>query len=441
MGNIFNPRAGCALHGALATLGAIEGVVPIVHANAGCAMQHHFSRYGGGYIEGLAVPASNIIDKQVIFGGGARLREQIKNTAKVVDGHLYVALGGCECAMVGDDLAGMAREAVEQGLPTVASNVAGFQGDVHHGHERVMRDLIDALPERESSAAPHPEDGARPLVNLLGIFPGADPHYKGDLEEMRRILEGIGLRANSLFGPDGAAALRELPHAALNLVFSRWGEAAAIRLEERYGTPALIFEAAPVGIEEVSIFVQMLVEKFDLDAAAAERFLEREEALADYFLLGVPDRHFDEAAGKTVAIVADTGTALRIGGFLARFFGADIAAAVLTDRAGDEKLPDGLAREVRASRDTGEIAAIIATSGADIVLGSSLEEPAARAIGARLLPVSHPVLTRTIAHKTYAGLRGALTLTEDYLTLAGEDTREREARLWAKIAGRATKAA
>jgi nitrogenase molybdenum-iron protein beta chain len=435
MGNIRNPRMGCALHGALATLGAIDGLIPIVHANAGCAMQHDLaSQNNGGYIDGMATPSSNIIDKQVIFGGGARLREQIKNTLKVVDGRLYVVVGSCECAMVGDDLIGMAREAAEQGLPVLGSNIAGFHGDIYRGYERVFLDLIDGLPELEStSLLPHAEIDARPSVNLFGIVPGSNPYYKGDLEELRRILEAIGLRVNSFFGPGGSAALRALPHANLNLVFSSWGESIAARLEEKYETPQLIFDAAPLGLEEVSLFAQVLVEKLDLDANAAERFLEQEEALMEYFLLGAANRYFDEGAGKRAALVGDTETILRIGGFLSRFAAADIRLVVYTDRAENDELPTDLGGEAYATNDSGAIAEYVRASNADLVFASSLEAEAAQTLDAPLLTVSHPVLDRVIGNQTYVGLRGAVALGAEYQSLARQGRQARKERLARKI--------
>ncbi|MDR0716003.1 MAG: hypothetical protein LBF50_01130 [Azoarcus sp.] len=440
MGNIRNPRAGCALHGALATLEAIEGVVPIVQANAGCAMQHALAyRDRGGYITAQTVPSANITDKQVIFGGGSRLREQIKNTVKVMDGHLYVAVGSCECAMVGDDLAGMAREAAEQGLRVIGSDIAGFHGDIHRGYERVFLDLIDALPELETERAPREKGGEkgdeRPLVNLFGLFPGGDPYYKGDLEELRRILEAIGLRVNNFFGPGGHAALRTLPDASLNLVFSRWGETIAARLEEKYGAPQLIFDAAPLGIEEVSLFAQALVERLDLDAAGAERFLEREKALAEYFLLGAANRYFDEGAGKRAAIVGDAETVLRIGGFLSRFAAVDIRTAIYTDRGEEDEIPADFGGAAHATSDSGEIADLLRDGGgADLIFASSLETEIAQELGAPLLTISHPVHDRMIGDRTYAGLRGAVALGADYLTLARQGRRAATEKLARKLA-------
>jgi len=44
---IARPRYGCALHGAVRTLTAIRGVVPIVHSNAGCAIQDALASRAG----------------------------------------------------------------------------------------------------------------------------------------------------------------------------------------------------------------------------------------------------------------------------------------------------------------------------------------------------------------------------------------------------------
>ena len=77
---------------------------------------------------GLATPASNIFEKQVVFGATARLREQIKNTAKVVDGELLVVLSSCATEMIGDDVPAMAKEARDQGLNVLSIASAGFRG-------------------------------------------------------------------------------------------------------------------------------------------------------------------------------------------------------------------------------------------------------------------------------------------------------------------------
>ena len=133
MGEILrNPRQGCDLHGALQTLEALKGAAAIVHANAGCVYQHYLSDKAGclaeGSVFGPAVPSTEVIEKQIVFGGASRLREEIKNAAKVIDASLYVVLGSCEAAMVGDDLASITREALDSGIPALCYFSAGFRG-------------------------------------------------------------------------------------------------------------------------------------------------------------------------------------------------------------------------------------------------------------------------------------------------------------------------
>ena len=115
------PGIGCALHGALHSAAAVPGVVPILHATAGCGIQAHRNGAAAGWagpdpLGGMAAPGPNLFEKQVVFGATARLREQIKNTVKVIDGQLYVVLSDCATEMIGDDVPAMAKEARDQGM-------------------------------------------------------------------------------------------------------------------------------------------------------------------------------------------------------------------------------------------------------------------------------------------------------------------------------------
>ena len=62
---IDRPRYSCGLGGALATIRAF---------------------LGSGYCFGQALPNTNVIESNIIFGGEDRLREQIQNTLKIMDG-------------------------------------------------------------------------------------------------------------------------------------------------------------------------------------------------------------------------------------------------------------------------------------------------------------------------------------------------------------------
>ena len=421
-------RNGCGLHGAIWAAASINGVIPIVHSNSGCAMQNYLAGrsggVGGGRLGGFEIPGTNVIEKQVIFGGGSRLREQIKNTVKVVNGSLYIVLNGCESAMVGDDAAGMTGEAADQGLPVACCRTAGLHGDSRCGYSRVMWDLIEGARGalKNAGTGGPPEDGRR-VVNVFGILPGTDIFFRGDVGEITRILEGMGLRVNAFFGPGGGFdELVSAPDADLSIVFSEWGRFAGDNLEEKYGVPQVVLPSLPVGFDAVNDMARVIAEKLGTDGRFTddvEKFIERERRYSLFFL-EILDDYYDETAGTPIAIVGDASSVVGIGGFLKNYLGAVVREAIVTDSfGGAERLTSsllgGIAQNVSHSRDGHEIREILKHSSVEIVLGSSIEAESAKYLNAGHLVISFPG-RGAVMNRTYCGTRGAVLLTEDYLS-------------------------
>ncbi|MDR1046842.1 MAG: hypothetical protein LBL64_03635, partial [Treponema sp.] len=107
---IDRPRYVCALGGALALIRALPRTITIVLAATGCAYNYYIggnsgaSYLGGGYCGATSIPSSNVSEKEIIFGGEARLEEQIRSTMEVIDGDLYIVISGCMVEMIGDDI-------------------------------------------------------------------------------------------------------------------------------------------------------------------------------------------------------------------------------------------------------------------------------------------------------------------------------------------------
>jgi nitrogenase molybdenum-iron protein beta chain len=439
-----SPRRLCDLHGALGTVEELSGVVPIVHANAGCVFQHYLAdkagRSAAGSVFGSEIPSTEVIEKQIIFGGASRLREQIKNTVKVIDGELYIILGSCEAAMVGDDLAAMTREAVDSGFPAVFYFSAGFRGGSRWGHANVMQAIIRQFHELKKTPAGEAPAKIKGMVNVLGILPKDDIFYKGDLWEIKRILEAAGLEVNIFFRPRNCTAeLERSARAEHTLVFSQWGIAAARELEELYHVPYTVFESLPLGIDGVGDFYQRLASLIEIDENASQAFLRRETEQYRYYLKSLTDTYYTEAPRKNIAIVGDTSTVARIGAFLNRSLGILIHTVVLTDTFSQDRNEDkpattekvalpGLGSEVFRTDDAGEIERIISGADVEMVLGSALEVPAARRLKIPHLTISYPNdRERVLLHKTYAGISGAYFLIEDYLAAVLQNTAELEA--------------
>lgn len=416
-------RNSCALHGALQLFEAIEGTIPVIHSTAGCGAQYHLgvARLSGGNVPFGAPPvsSSNIGEKHVVFGGGSRLREQLKNTVKVVKGDLYAIVTGCSTEMVGDDIPAMAKEGREQDWPVIYANTPGFGGDVHHGYHLAVRALIEQLPELWKEVGPVPAG----LVNVWGVLPNSDPFWRGNLRELGRLLEGIGLSPNLLLGDDqGVAAWRLVPRAALNLVVTAWGELPARLLEERHGTPLVSLGGLPVGPASGAV-LRLIADTLQLDRQQVESFIGREESHLQRRCAELADSYYRHGFQREFALVGESAQVAGIAAYLGQSLGLLPRTLVITDNPPEYLREELLSRltgiipgygtEVLFSEDQAEITAAVRAGGAEIVLGSSLEQAVAEELGVPFLSVSFPLADRVVLERAYAGYRGAAALLED----------------------------
>ncbi len=422
--HIEGSRNSCALHGALQVIEAIEGVVPVIHSTAGCGVQHYFGvnrlNAGADRFGGPPVSNSNISEKHVVFGGSSRLREQLKNTVKIVEGDLYFIVTGCSTEMVGDDIPAMTKEGRDQDFQVIYANTPGFRGDVHQGYQLAVKALIEQLPSL-GKGEQSPIEG---LVNIWGIVPHQDPFWAGNLEEIGRLLEGIGLKPNLLFGyGQGLSAWNRVPKAALNVVVSVWGDAPALLLEERYGTPVLKLEGLPVG-SAAGRFLQTVGERLNLDVTRTENFINGEEKRLNTLLASLADTYYRAGFQREFDLIGESAQVVGISDFLAGTLGLIPRTLIITDNPPEytrealltrlSGLVEGNGTEVFFSEDLAEITDLVRSSAVGLVLGSALEKPAAVELGIPFLQISFPLSEQIVLSRGYAGYRGAATLLEDF---------------------------
>lgn len=174
----------------------------------------------------------------------------------MLDADLYVVLSGCATELVGDDIPAMTKEAQEQKYPVINVQAPGFKGDIHYGYEITVRTLIEQLPKIYEVSSKREKE----FVNIFGIIPNQDVFWQGNLFELKRILESIGLRVNTLFGfEQGIEKWQQIPNAGLNLVFSSRGIRAVEYLKDKYNIPYLNFNSLPVGFNTGS-FIKKLAD-------------------------------------------------------------------------------------------------------------------------------------------------------------------------------------
>jgi nitrogenase molybdenum-iron protein beta chain len=426
---IEQPRHFCALS-AQQSVVAIPRAIPIVHAGPGCSgklyggLSFRNGFQGSSYAGGTAISCTNMCEQEVVFGGEERLREVIEGALKVIDGDLYVVLTGCTADLVGDDAGQVAREFRERGNPVVHVSTAGFKGTGYHGHELVVRAIIDQFLQPVKSTIPN-------LVNVWSVVPYHDTFWNGNLQAIRDLLGTIGLRANILFGHDsgGVAAWKQVPAAQFNLVLSPWvGVNIAEHLEERFGTPFLHYPVLPIGAVETSRFLRRIASFAGIDDSVVHRVVaEREsyfyhylERSADFFLecrLDLPS-HFIN--------IADSFYAVGVTRFLVNELGLLPGPQFITDQPPAEHRPaieeqfagltSRISAEVAFSPDGGEIAQRILDRPYEeppLILGSSWDLALAKQLRGHHLSIGLPVTDRLVLDRAYVGYQGGLRLIED----------------------------
>lgn len=430
-GLISEPRFSCALS-AQQTVLAIPHAIPIIHAGPGCSaktsgfMTSGAGYQGDGYAGGNNIPSSNMIEHDVVFGGEKKLETLVESTLKVMKGDLFVILAGCTSGIIGDDPKRIARDFADRGHAVVGAETSGFRGNTYFGHEEVVGSILDQFVGSE------PQPVQEGLVNVFADVPYIDVFWRRDLEDIKRLLESVGLTVNILFGwsSGGAAEWKRIPAAQANIVISPWvGVKAATTLQQRFGTPFLHYPVFPVGARATSAFLREVGAFLKLDDAAVEAVIEREEKrYYDYFISLA--NFFSDMYNNIphdAYIVSDAHYGLGLADFLVHDMGFTLEHMTLTcNPAGRyEKLVldaltslgSGIADVTEFHIDGYDIQKALAAraphSGSALVLGSTWEDRIAKETDSVLLHVSLPINDDVVVTRGYFGYEGGLRLAED----------------------------
>ncbi|MBR3516105.1 MAG: hydrogenase [Lachnospiraceae bacterium] len=430
---IEQPRFTCAL-GAYESVVAIKRGVPILHSGPGCGGKvGQLIAQGEGYAGGSTAPCTNAEEQDVVFGGEKKLRSVIENSFKVIDGDLYVVITGCTAAITGDDIGAIVGEFQEEDKPIVYLEAGGFKSNNYVAHERLINAIVDQYVDKFAED----KEVEKGLVNVFASVPYQDPFWNGNLEGLKRILEGIGLKVNILFGEEseGVKEWLTIPKAEFNILVGPWvGLNAVKHLKRLYGTPYIQFPYLPVGAVETSRFLRQVAEFAGLDPEQSEKYIKKEEGkyyahidkMASFMLefrYGIPRR---------VYTVADASTSIGFSKFLLNELGIIPGTQNIVDDI-PEKFQEAVKKEyedisnlgrqrdieVRFDPDAGKAQEVIEEDAKNypdkriLLLGSAWEKGLASKLKADLLIVSVPVQYRLIMNCGYTGYEGGLRTIED----------------------------
>ena len=374
MSNIVeNPRGGCVLAGINDVLGAIDRVCPILHSGPGCCMQTTAAEQGQSgnksscFVEGVSIPSSNMLEREVVFGGIRKLETTIQGSIEVIDADAYFVLTGCTAGIIGDDIVNVTEKFREDGYPVYGIDTPGFAGDSNLGYEVIWNTFIDQVIEE----APKDEK----LVNIFGIVPYHDPFWSGNLEELKRILEKLGLKVNTFF----------TDHQGIDVI--RTCSAAALNIEEQV-------------INEV---------------------IRSEEDYVYHYLA----QSIGVVSWKRFAVVGDANSAVGITRYLANDYSFTPKLVIVSEplfRAEDREKIEKQVTELEYVRpprvvftsDQYEInQTLMEDEELTLIVGSSNERECASLKEVQCVASTFPIKDRLIFNRAIAGYRGSLTLTED----------------------------
>jgi nitrogenase molybdenum-iron protein beta chain len=440
------PRYFCAFGGALSTLEALPETIPIMHASIGCAASITWGQIGasalqvGGYCGGLSVPSSNVGEKEVIFGGMNRLKQQIRNTLQIMDGCLYVVITSCVTEVIGDDVQSAVSDIRSElhalhgseDADLIFAETAGFRGNSYTGYDIVMSAIVKQFVVKA-------ETKKRGKVNILGIVPFMDCFWKGNLAGIRKTLELLGLEVNTFFTTkDTLESIRNSSEAELNIVVSDiYGIEIAKTYQTVHGIPYIV-SSLPIGPTATENLLKETVKALnldvDIDTIVTEQYRE-------YYQLLNPltDAFYDGDHQRYAIIVADTNYAVAVSRFLCDDLGWIPAYVQFTELLTDsqqELLSKKLANEntlikphivfdtnasdagkyintIYPRRDTD---LYVETLSPAFVFGSALERDLALRLNTPHLSISFPITNRAIIQRGYTGFTGGLSLIEDILS-------------------------
>jgi nitrogenase molybdenum-iron protein alpha chain len=232
---------------ALANLGKIEGVIPILHGPQACAFGNQM---GSMYCRPsrLLTVGTMLKKSEVIFGGEENLKQQIINVYRQYKPRVIVIISTCVPQLIGEDVKGVITELQEQ-IPEL--KVTYCETGFNHprstpmGNDVSWKAIVDVLEPQEMvknsvgllGRAGQDADSLGTITSLLreaGITTWAFP--AGHLDEMAKIVKAEYL-----------CPIQLVPHLTCR------------RLSERFGSVIKFFEI-PAGIEGTSRFLRSVAE-------------------------------------------------------------------------------------------------------------------------------------------------------------------------------------
>ncbi len=284
-----NRSCSCTMPGIWRAVSSCDGCAVIFHGPDGCAHVATLMDLGSQYriigdrqnenVDTVPLIASNLQERDSIFGGTDRLRDCIAYVMKTWKPKCLVIASSCVAGVIGDDVEQEAEEAeATYHIPVLCIPYGGFLGgEYSDGYFQTAKLIMERFIL--------PQPIAPGTVLLLGDQMGPCGQYA---REVKRLLAGFGLEVKWQFpGYVPFDQWKELSSASLLIPLSYAGqtqgglEKTAAQWETMFGTPA-IRDVYPVGWQNTCAWLRKIA-RLRQNEELGERLIRQEEKrLADF---------------------------------------------------------------------------------------------------------------------------------------------------------------
>jgi nitrogenase molybdenum-iron protein alpha/beta subunit len=253
-------RVSCAqYHTQMAVGGMGRDVAYVVHGDRACG-----NVFKNNVAEARAPMYSTMLSEtDMVYGGADRLLRTLRQA--VGDGARAVfVLSTCPSQLIGDDVGSVAAQVErETDVPIFPMDTCGM---VYRPIPELHDDVLAALATRVME----PREVEPRTVNFLGYEAAWDDRPGRNVDALRSLLAGIGVRLNACL-PAGATTDDVLcaPAAALNVLrYFDSTRRTARAMAERFGTP-FVAPPPPVGVAGTARFLRDVAGALGIDAEDA----------------------------------------------------------------------------------------------------------------------------------------------------------------------------
>ena len=413
-----NPAKACQPLGAVFASLGFEQTIPFVHGSQGCVAYYrsHFSRH---FKEPTSCVSSSMTEDAAVFGGLNNMIDGLANTYNMYKPKMISVSTTCMAEVIGDDLNAFIKTSKDKGSVPIEYDVPfahtpAFVGSHVTGYDNVMKGIVDHFWNGKAGTVPKLVREPNNKINFIGGFDG---YVVGNLREVKRIFESMGVEYTILGDPsdvwdtptdgqfrmyDGGTTLEDAAnavHAKATFSMQHFSTEKTLPLIGLSGQETYSFHH-PIGVRATDEFLMKVAE---VTGKPISKELTRERGrLVDAIADSSAHLH-----GKRFAIYGDPDLCYGLAAFLMELGAEPIT--VLASNGGklwEEKMkalfassPFGKNCTAYPGKDLWHMRSLLFTEPVDFLIGNTYGKYLERDTGTPLIRIGFPVFDRHHYHR------------------------------------------